>query len=119
MKKIFLSVVFLFAAGCTKTKCTIQTSLENGLSSAAVTQLQCQNIAKVKEDIDGVVAKLNLCPAPQKLQGTIADSVCPIVSQIAVAYLGAQVPLEWQCNPAMAQAGLASALGMLCKQIPY
>lgn len=110
---LFLSSCSLFNPGC-----LIQQQAGSLVSGVIVAQLQCSNVSQVQSDVNAAVAKLGLCPSGA--QGPIADSVCPVVTALAVGFLANNVvPAAWGCSAANAKAALSNAVLMACEKLPY
>lgn len=118
MKFLLVLIPFLFTLGCTpKQSCDIKKIVADKLAPGVSTALECKNLAQIQKDILSVLDKNSVCGVVPV--GEVAQVICPIIVKGAVSLLGSQIPSNWECNPAMASAGVEVALTAACNLLPF
>lgn len=114
---MILALVFL--PSC-KLGCDAEKVVSDKLAGAITMGLQCKNVTAIQTDITAILDKTKVCSEEDKrMRGTIANIVCPLVANGAVALLGAQIPAAWECDPAMVKSGLSGIITQYCELLPF
>lgn len=116
---IGILLVGLFAFSGCKLGCDAEKVITEKLSGAIASGLQCTNQTQIQADIVSILDETNVCFKPEEKRGPIALIVCPVLANAGVAFLGTQVPASWQCNPSVAQTGVAAVLTQFCQLLPF
>jgi hypothetical protein len=121
MKKTLVLLVGIFLLSSCKVGCDVENVVTSGLANAIASALNCSNVTQIQADVQAIVGKANICsvkPDTEK-RGTIANIVCPMVSQAMVTYVGTQIPVSWNCGPTVAGQSLSSIVTSACELLPF
>lgn len=98
--------------------CSLQSSLSTGLTTAMKTALACKNEIAVKDDMDKLTAKLNLCDKNNQRSSIMGKSVCTILMNLALEQtLKLAVPPDWNCHGGMTKEAAGQFLKEQCEKL--
>lgn len=115
---VLLALVTTVLAGC-KTPCSDPGSVAVLVTGAVVNKWQCAAPDQVQTDVAAVCSKLGLCTVPAGKGGLIANTACPLIVNELRGLASGKVPASWECNSAAVGQDFATALTMVCEQLPF
>lgn len=84
-------------------------------AQAVAVALQCQNVPAIAADLSQPLTKFGFCAVTP--QSTLADFVCPQLSQVVATLSVTAIPASWQCSGQVAGDLIKQKVSDVCAQI--